>query len=330
MFLPLDETRVLAEGSKSRAAAFSASVMRLSGGEEKGRLVPGDGPSSWRSIFLGTTNLTVDEILTAGGEAVDDAHHARAIDIPFPEKTDGMFENLHGFESGALLSNHLKKASAEHYGTLIQAFLQRLVQARADDEAGLREQLERWRQRYIRRASAKFGCDEGRGRLHERFATVYLGARLAIKFGLLPWTWRELRKAILRCERDHFRLRAKRAQKERDGLAALKAYVSQNRIKMTRVEQGKAYDEAELTKALGLLWIEGGDRIVGLGTKRLQVICGGKSAAKRVLKLLHQQGALVSERKGDPLKAQQKQIATKGSAKPARHYYHMIKMDSLK
>jgi uncharacterized protein (DUF927 family) len=330
MFLPLDETRTFGDGSKSRGAAYSSAIMRLSGGEEKGRLVPGDGPNAWRSIFLGTTNLTVHDILTAGGEAVDDAHYTRAIDIPLPANGHGIFENLHGFESVGKFSKYLKEACNRQYGTLIREFLQRLVQERADDEAGLTERLEQWRQRYIQRANEVIGSDPLIERFHERFATVYLGARLAIKFGLLPWDPKKLREAILTCEQDHFRLRGEPARRDGDGLAALKAYVSAQRSQMIELQPGKAQRLSKLAQAPGFLWTEGGDSIVGLERNQLVSLCGGKSAADRVLKLLNQQGALVSERKGDPLKAQQKQMTTKKDEKQFRPYLYMIKADALK
>lgn len=329
-FLPIDETRNIADGAKNRATSFSSITMRLSTGKGKGRLTEKDGVKTWKSIYLSTTNLTVDDILTAGGEVVDDAYRVRAIDIPLPENGHGIFENLHGFASGEDLSNHLKKASTEQYGTLIRAFLRRLVQARADDEAGLKEQLEGWRQGYIRQANEDIGSAPGMGRFHERFATVYLGARLAIEFGLLPWDPEDLLEAILTCERDHFRLRAKQAQKEGNDLAALKNYVSTQRSQMIELQPGKAHRRSKLTQAPGFLWTEGGDWIVGFERNRLVSLCGGSSAADRVLKLLRQQGALVSKRKGDPLKGKQKQIKTKDGDRPFRKYFYMIKLDALK
>ena len=328
--LALDETRTAGEGSKNMTSFMASTVMRLSMGIGKGRMTDANGPKLWRLIYLGTTNLTVDQILTGGGLMVDDAYRVRAIDIPLPENGHGIFENLHGFESGAALSNHLKEACNRQYGTLFPAFLQRLVQARADDEAGLKRQLNRWRQRYIRRANKVVGNAPGMERFHERFATVYLGARLAIKFELLPWTWRELREAILTCEQDHFRLRGESARRDGDGLAALKTYVSGQRGQMIELQPGKAHRLSKLTQAPGFLWTEAGDSIVGLDRDQLVSLCGGKSAADRVLKLLHQQGALVSERKGDPLKAQQKQIITKKGEKQFRPHLYMIKADTLK
>lgn len=328
-FLPIDETRITGKGAKNRAENFSSIYMRLSTGKGKGRLTEKDGVKTWKSIYLTSTNLTVDDILTAGGEVVDDAYRVRAIDIPLPQNGHGIFENLHGFASGEDLSDHLKRACSHHFGALIRAFLQRLVQERADDEAGLKERLERWRQRYIRRANKVIGSAPGMGRFHERFATVYLGARLAIKFGLLPWTWRELREAILTCERDHFRLRGEPAQKDGDCLAALKAYVSQNHSKMPNLDTIKSATKTDLDAAPGLLWKEAGELVVGLRHPTLRSILGSESTVKRVLDRLKQQGALTSERDGSHLKADQRQKTLKCGLE-YRRYFYVFKLNSLK
>lgn len=326
--LALDETRTAGEGSKNMTAFMASSIMRISMGMGKGRMTDANGPKLWRLIYLGTTNLTVDQIFTDGGLTADDAYRVRAIDIPLPQNGHGIFENLHGFESGAALSNHLKEACNRQYGTLFPAFLQRLVQARADDEAGLKKQLERWRQRYIRQANKVVGSAPGMARFHERFATVYLGARLAIEFGLLPWTWRELREAILTCEQDHFRLRAKHAQKEGNDLAALKAYVSQNYSRMPDLDTVKTATQADLDAAPGLLWKEAGELVVGLRHSTLRSILGSKSTVKRVLDRLKQQGVLTSERDGSHLKADQRQKTLKCGLE-YRRYFHVFKLKYL-
>jgi hypothetical protein len=82
----------------------------------------------------------------------------------------------------------LKEAVALHYGAAGRAFMERLVQERANDEAGLRTRLAKYL-RVFKRQSGAGGLKGAEARASKLFAVAYAAGRLAREWDILPTKW---------------------------------------------------------------------------------------------------------------------------------------------
>ena len=95
-------------------------------------------------------------------------------------------------------------------------FIERLAAWRKRDEARLRKWLSACRD-HLRRQAKQWIVSDQRdlARLHEKFATIFAAGALAIKLGILPWSYRELASALLKYERAHVELAAQASPNRR-------------------------------------------------------------------------------------------------------------------
>ncbi len=88
--------------------------------------------ASWRLLFLSAGEISIGEHLQQVGKKVRAGQEIRIIDIPADTGKFGIFEHLHGFESGDAFSKHLCKVSKEHYGLAAREFLKCIVREKED------------------------------------------------------------------------------------------------------------------------------------------------------------------------------------------------------
>ncbi|MCF6764706.1 DUF927 domain-containing protein [Thiotrichales bacterium 19S3-7] len=81
---------------------------------------------TFRLAYFSTGELSIVEKIKESGKRVPAGAQMRFIDININQKY-GVFDNLHGFQSGGDLSNHLKESSRKYYGIAIDAFLTELT-----------------------------------------------------------------------------------------------------------------------------------------------------------------------------------------------------------
>jgi putative DNA primase/helicase len=94
----------------------------------------------------------------------------------------GVIEELHGYNSPSDLADHLKAASARHYGHASRAFLQKLVQ----DPEGAREKVRASMNLFIEKHCPR----DAQGqvwRAARRFALFAAAGELAKSFGITSW-----------------------------------------------------------------------------------------------------------------------------------------------
>ena len=206
-FLALDETKTIDHGNSKLFPVIAKALVRLAEGSTKGRMTDVDDPSNWWMGLLSTSNLSLDEMAAIDHCYIDDAHRTRLIDVPLPPGASGAFECLHGFDDHAALATELLRIARDHYGVASTMFVERLIGWRSRDEAGLRKRLSSCRDHYRREAKRLIASGQrDLARLHEKFATIFAAGALAIKLGILPWSYRELGGALLKCERAHVEL----------------------------------------------------------------------------------------------------------------------------
>jgi hypothetical protein len=251
--LIVDETGLVdGNGNPTKGLRFNIVnnvAMRLAEGAMKGRMNDVGPAAAWALALLSTSNLSLDEMAAEAGAVVDDALRSRLIDIPLPTDSDGAFENLHGFRSCVELTIELKRIARAHFAWASRRFLRRLVKSRAVNEAGLKRWLEGRRATYRNVARRRIHA-EGRNlnRIHEKFATTFAGGALAIKFGLVPWSFNELGQALLLCQQAHVDLVGSSAPKLRnecDPWLRLQDYIRGNASEFVDLRNGLLNDEEE-------------------------------------------------------------------------------------
>jgi putative DNA primase/helicase len=117
--------------------------------------------------------------MAEGGLRAKAGQEIRLLDIHALRKY-GCWDTLHGFESGAALSDALKRASVKHYGRAGRAFLERLTYDKRDFSA----MLDRSK---AFPAFASVGAEGQEKRAAGRFALIALAGELATEYGITGW-----------------------------------------------------------------------------------------------------------------------------------------------
>jgi Domain of unknown function (DUF927) len=202
--LILDETTLAGSDDRERAQVVTTVVMRLSQLREKQRKTNVGPARSWRCYFLSTSNFTLDVLAQNGKVVLNDALRSRLTDVPLPTGGKGIYEDLHDFASGENLTDELVARCCKYYGVAGREFQRQLVADRKRNVNKLRGSLRRWRKGYVRAFKSK-AKPEGLKPLKRstgRCATVYAAGRLAIQYGILPCTKKQLMQAVLSCQLD--------------------------------------------------------------------------------------------------------------------------------
>lgn len=153
---------------------------------------------TWRTLFLSTGECTLEDKQNEAGKKTMAGQKTRLANIPAaPEGGHGLFETLHGFNDGAALSNHLRRAVHRQHGTVSRAFLARLTSARARDEAELRQWIDARRKAFVAEHAKDAGSQAQS--VAGRFALVACAGELAARFHVVPWPEGEAMNAAAVC-----------------------------------------------------------------------------------------------------------------------------------
>jgi putative DNA primase/helicase len=202
--LILDETNLAGDSEKERATAVLSAAFRLSEFTKKRRYNEAETPA-WRFYWLSTSNFTLDELAEQGGVSIDDQHRGRLVDIVLPcgAGTFGVYQDLHGFNDGAALTDTIKARCRTVFGTPGHRLVHKLYESKSS-RADAKKFVSARRTYYIdriRREAIKKGL-KPLERAAARFATVYAAGCLAIKYGIFIWERKDLFRAVLSCQLD--------------------------------------------------------------------------------------------------------------------------------
>ena len=241
--LILDEIGQAGSDDRSRAQTVIYVIMALAQLREKQRMTNVQVARSWRCYFFSTSNFTLDAIADRGKVVLDDAVRSRMTEIPLPVNGKGIYEELHEFPSGAEVSDVLARRCRKYYGVAGREFERRLVEARKNNVKGLRASLAEWRTEYIRalKRQARIEHLKPLQRSTDRCATVYAAGWLAITYGLLPWTEKELLDAVLCCQLDGLRYSRTKNEQNDSSVAGLRRklvrYIADNRGQFRNLDE---------------------------------------------------------------------------------------------
>lgn len=134
--------------------------------------------SRWRVFVLSTGEVTIASRMAAGGYEAKAGQALRLQDVPITG-IYGAWDELHGFASGAALSDAIRDGATQHYGQAGRAFVAALIKHFADglELSGRLEAI-----------INKFGAADGQETRGARvFALCALAGELATGAGIVPW-----------------------------------------------------------------------------------------------------------------------------------------------
>ena len=143
-----DSLLVMDEMGQADSDVVNNATYMLANGQGKGRLRADASmrkPYQWKVNLLSTGEMSSSEkIEESGRHRAMAGQDARTINLPI-SSSEGfpVFETLHGFDTAAALSDHLKQAAQRSYGSPLRAFLRCLCGAMVADKGKNIESIER-------------------------------------------------------------------------------------------------------------------------------------------------------------------------------------------
>jgi len=154
------------------------------------------GKTTWRLLFLSAGEVSLAEHMAAAGKITRAGQEIRMVDVPADAgKGFGLFEKLHGHNSGAQLSEALKLASSRFYGVALVEFLTKLTK---EHDHIIKSQLEVYQQQFLGRLDLEKAGGQAR-RVAARFALIAAGGELASSLGVTGWEAGEAINAAVAC-----------------------------------------------------------------------------------------------------------------------------------
>jgi len=192
-----DATLILDELGQIDPQEAGLVAYMLADGAGKARSKAGGGlrqKSTWRVIFLSSGEVSLEQLMRAGGKVMKGGQEVRLIPIPAEVLPGTATETNHEFDGGHELSGWVKGHAARCYGTAGCAWLEHLVAHTDGLSARLREQMDAIEARMVPESAA--GQVKRGGR---RFALVAAAGEMATAAGLTGWPAGEATRAALAC-----------------------------------------------------------------------------------------------------------------------------------
>ncbi len=152
----------------------------------------------WKSLFLSAGEVSLAQHIAEGGKKERAGQQVRMLDIPADAGCGlGVFECLHGLESGQALSERLTKAARRYHGAASTAFIQHLLDTQGSVAESLRSLIEAFKHQAV--PAAAHGQVQ---RAANRFALLAAAGELATQAGITGWPQGEAMRAARRCFED--------------------------------------------------------------------------------------------------------------------------------
>lgn len=193
LFMGLDE---LAQVSAYEAGEIAYMLSNGSGKNRANRDGEVRQAKKWRTCFLSTGEITLADHVASGGKKIKAGQEVRLADIPADTGKYGIFEEIHGFDDGAKLSQHFHAAVGEQYGTVGIEHLNRIV----EDYAELPDALKKQRTAFVT-AVCPAGADGQVSRVAGFFGLIAAAGEYATQNGLTGWTEGDANNAAAICFR---------------------------------------------------------------------------------------------------------------------------------
>jgi putative DNA primase/helicase len=175
--LALDE---ISECEPKEVGAIVYATANGSGKQRAGRTGAARAVAKWRTFIVSTGERTIATAMNEGGYRAKAGQQVRILDIPAARQY-GCFDHLHGHDSGASLSDYVKREANTHYGHAGRAFVENLARA---DWLEIARQYEQFK---TAPSFNPVGADGQVNRAAARFALVGLAGELATEWQISGW-----------------------------------------------------------------------------------------------------------------------------------------------
>lgn len=153
---------------------------------------------AWRTLFLSSGEITLEEHASKAGERPPGGAEVRMLNVPADAGAGlGAFEALHGERDARSFADRLRLAASKTYGTAGPEFVRYLVNHHAE----VREIAAKLRQEFVSTTLPSDAASEV-GRACQRFALIAAAGELAVQAGISPWEPGDARRAAERCFQD--------------------------------------------------------------------------------------------------------------------------------
>jgi len=150
----------------------------------------------WRLLFLSAGEIGLAEHMSQIGKKAKAGQEIRMADIP-ADAGDGLgvFEEIHGFENGAVFSRKLIEASSKCYGVASIEFIEQAIKKKHDLPVTIRKVRDSFIKDVLNDKSASGQAE----RVAARFGLVAVAGELATAWGITGWKAGEAEKAARTC-----------------------------------------------------------------------------------------------------------------------------------
>jgi putative DNA primase/helicase len=150
-------------------------------------------PAHWRVLVLSSGEISLSDKLAEEGQRGKAGQGVRLLDIRADTRPYGLFDELHGHQSGAAMADAVKAAAAAHHGTAGPAFVEAWLGDPAEYAARARRSVADFKEAALK------GCEpDGQvERVAARLGLIAAAGELATTFGLTGWVPGEARDSAL-------------------------------------------------------------------------------------------------------------------------------------
>jgi putative DNA primase/helicase len=249
--LPLDEL------GEAEAKAAGAIVYMLGNQAGKSRMASNGTPRpplTWKElVFISTGEQTLAVKMGEIGASPMAGQEVRMVNLPSEMGCGlGVFQDLHGFDSGVALSTHLQHATQTYYGTAIREFLDNLIPARVQSHDGVINFIAAERDKFLK-DNLPAGADGQVCSVARRMGLYAAAGEMATQFGVLAWPYGEAHRACAAAFQDWLTARGGcGAAEDTQALALVRKFISthrESRFQEIYASNPMAGTPAELTPA---------------------------------------------------------------------------------
>lgn len=191
----------------------------------------------WRVLFVSSGEVGLaDKIREDGRQRVTAGQAVRVVDVPADAGRGlGLFEALGQHGTARALADHLRAASATHYGVAAGEYLAALTADREAAAAAVAEARRAWLASHL-----PAGADGQVARVAARFALVAAAGELATALGILPWQAGEADAGAARCYADWLAERGGAGPAELEaGCEQVRRYIEAHGASRFEAEEGR-------------------------------------------------------------------------------------------
>jgi len=211
-----------------------------------GHAVP---PQTWLLLLLSAGEITLAEHMAEAGKQPKGGQGVRMLDIEAaPLGGYGVYETLHGFDSGAELSKTITDRVSRIYGRAGLVFARYLAERPELLRSGVRARLKAVATEFARQAH-----EHGTGallRVIDRFALTAVAGELATEAGITGWPAGEATRAAAACLQSWLTSRPHSEESPHDPVEAVRSFICQHRL---RFQDASKFDSSPVRNQAG--WV---------------------------------------------------------------------------